>query len=51
MDWGRDRAKISYPKVAAAKYKALEMVFDALGSQPDSKFDRFREENRDWLED
>ena len=38
MDWGRDRAKISYPKVAAAKYKALEMVFDALGSQPDSKF-------------
>ena len=32
MDWGRDRAKISYSKVAAAKYKALEMVFDALGS-------------------
>lgn len=31
MDWGRDRAKISYSKVAAAKYKALEMVFDALG--------------------
>lgn len=27
MDWGRDRAKISYSKVAAAKYKALEMVF------------------------
>ena len=36
MDWGRDRAKISYSKVAAAKYKALEMVFDALGSLPDS---------------
>ena len=51
MDWGRDRAKISYSKVAAAKYKALEMVFDALGSLPDSSFDRFREDNQDWLED
>lgn len=51
MDWGRDRAKISYPKVMAAKYKALEMVFDALGSLPDPGFDRFREDNRDWLED
>lgn len=50
-DWGRDRAKISYSKVAAAKYKALEMVFDALGSLPDSSFDRFREDNQDWLED
>ena len=49
-DWGRDRAKISYSKVAAAKYKALEMVFDALGSLPDSSFDRFREDNQDWLE-
>ena len=45
MDWGRDRAKISYSKVAAAKYKALEMVFDALGSLPDSSFDRFQEES------
>ena len=51
MDWGRDRAKISYSKVAAAKYKALEMVFDALGSLPDSSFDRFREDNQEWLED
>ena len=33
-------------KVAAAKYKALEMVFDALGSLPDSSFDRFREDNQ-----
>lgn len=50
MDWGRDRAKISYSKVAAAKYKALEMVFDALGFLSDSSFDRFREDNQDWLE-
>ena len=47
---GRDRAKISYSKVAAAKYKALEMVFDALGFLSDSSFDRFREDNQDWLE-
>ena len=50
MDRGRDRAKISYSKVAAAKYKALEMVFDALGFLSDSSFDRFREDNQDWLE-
>ena len=51
MDWGRDRGKINYQKVAEAKYRALERVFETLYHAEDPDFVRFCRENEDWLED
>ena len=52
MDWGRDRGRVNYSKVAAAKLAVLERVYTAAdGGAGDPEFARFAAENRDWLED
>ncbi len=51
MDWGRDRAKVSWQKVAEGKVRVLERVFEALYNAEDTDFIQFCRQNDYWLED
>lgn len=51
LDWGKDRAKVNYQRVARVKYQVLEQVYHARTAEDEERFLAFCAENDSWLQD
>lgn len=51
IDFGQDDEAVDYNKLFIEKFKVLKIAYKKAGSSLDKEIEKFREENKGWLED